>query len=736
MKMRMHWLLLFVLASTLVFAANDPGHDTLYVLKFGDSNVTGSINITANLTARFVQFTGKAFGSYIDIIGNGSLPSATTTPRIVGDIGNNMYIDSQNNLNINTISGTSALIQVGSGAANTLIFNVNGTIQQRNVNVCLSNGTNCPGSLSSANITGSGTAGNISYWTTGTNIGSSVIYQSGSNIGVGTTAPGYTLDVNGSLATKMLVIANTSDSTTFTSKSTNTTANIDTFIFTSPKNGGGTFSFYLDSSGQFTNDYGSFRLGPHGGTVMSLSAGTLEIANTSEMKWSSDLNPAGSADTTLARVAPATLKITDASSGLGKLYVGTVGIGVAIPSENLAVNGNASTGNLFVTGGVNASQNSYIAGSKVCTTGNGACSGFVNGSDALFTRTNTTYANISNLFVGTTNLTCSQVSGCVVGAISSVPYQSNAAGWTNTTTQVFLANNNTNVSVGNAGGTTPNLFVDNTNNRVGIGTITPSQKLEVNGTVNVSGTGTSGNVFLNGAIYFGGGSGTGLGASGSGTTNYTARWLTSSSLIGGSIFDNGNVVGINTSNTNATLQVIGTVWIGNGSGAPGNATKGGDLWVADSIEYEGVIYAPGSDIAERTPASESLAAGTVAELDETHPGKIRASRTAYSRSVVGVISSKPAMVLGKANDGPALALAGRVPVSVTMQGGIIAVGDLLVSSGTRGAAMRCAIQTVNDTMTLREFTATLNDNERCRSAALGKAMEPIGRTGTILAMLR
>jgi len=39
-------------------------------------------------------------------------------------------------------------------------------------------------------------------------------------------------------------------------------------------------------------------------------------------------------------------------------------------------------------------------------------------------------------------------------------------------------------------------------------------------------------------------------------------------------------------------------------------------------------------------------------------------------------------------------------------------------------------------MTLEEFTTTLNDNERRRSAALGKAMEPTGRAGTILAMLR
>ena len=108
----------------------------------------------------------------------------------------------------------------------------------------------------------------------------------------------------------------------------------------------------------------------------------------------------------------------------------------------------------------------------------GASSGLVNGSDAYFGK-----LNASTLNVGTTNLTCNQVSGCVNGAITSVPYQSTAAGWTNTTTAISSPNT-MNISID--GNTT---FFDVTNNRVGILTINgkPTTALEVNGSINVSG---------------------------------------------------------------------------------------------------------------------------------------------------------------------------------------------------------------------------------------------------------
>lgn len=56
-------------------------------------------------------------------------------------------------------------------------------------------------SLPAQIVTGSGTTGYIPKWTGGTSVGNSTLYQSGSKVGVGTSAPGYPLDVNGNINT-------------------------------------------------------------------------------------------------------------------------------------------------------------------------------------------------------------------------------------------------------------------------------------------------------------------------------------------------------------------------------------------------------------------------------------------------------------------------------------------------------------------------------------------------------
>jgi hypothetical protein len=102
-----------------------------------------------------------------------------------------------------------------------------------------------------------------------------------------------------------------------------------------------------------------------------------------------------------------------------------VGIGAITGAHRLTVNGSANiTGNLY--GGT-----VYSGGNQVCTASNGLCAGSSAGS-----------------------------------------------GWFNTSTQVYLANNATNVSVGAA---VPVLFVDTANKRVGINTSSPAAKLDVYG---------------------------------------------------------------------------------------------------------------------------------------------------------------------------------------------------------------------------------------------------------------
>jgi hypothetical protein len=81
----------------------------------------------------------------------------------------------------------------------------------------------------------------------------------------------------------------------------------------------------------------------------------------------------------------------------------------------------------------------------------------------------------ADIWVGGTKVCLADGTNCPAAGANS--------GWLNSTTTVWLANNATNVSINNG-----NLFVDNANNRVGIGTSAPTQMLDVNGSVNISGS--------------------------------------------------------------------------------------------------------------------------------------------------------------------------------------------------------------------------------------------------------
>ena len=144
----------------------------------------------------------------------------------------------------------------------------------------------------------------------------------------------------------------------------------------------------------------------------------------------------------------------------------------------------------------------------------------------------------------------------------------------------------------------------------------------------------------------------------------------------------------------------------------------GDVWA------DGSFHAGGADLAEHVDATDALTAGDVVEIDPGAPGRFRLAQSALSTLVAGVVSTRPGLALnhdgsddgGGDNDRPLLALAGRVPVKVTGEGGPIAVGDLLVASSTPGRAMRCA------------------DRHACAGAVIGKALEP-GGDGTIVMLV-
>lgn len=129
----------------------------------------------------------------------------------------------------------------------------------------------------------------------------------------------------------------------------------------------------------------------------------------------------------------------------------------------------------------------------------------------------------------------------------------------------------------------------------------------------------------------------------------------------------------------------------------------------------------GADVAEFISVSEPLEPGDVVEFDPHNPRQYRKAQSAYSPLVVGVISTRPGVILGvreQAEGQALLALLGRVPVKATTENGPIRPGDLLTSASQAGYAMRC------------------DEASRCEGALLGKALEALeDGEGTILMLV-
>ncbi len=97
-----------------------------------------------------------------------------------------------------------------------------------------------------------------------------------------------------------------------------------------------------------------------------------------------------------------------------------------------------------------------------------------------------------------------------------------------------------------------------------------------------------------------------------------------------------------------------------------------------------------ADLAEVYPTNDStLQSGEVVTFDPELNTGISRSTKAYDRNAIGVVSTKPAMVIGGRDgegvDGKPVALSGRVPVKVK---GTVKKGDILTSSSIPGVAMK------------------------------------------------
>jgi hypothetical protein len=132
------------------------------------------------------------------------------------------------------------------------------------------------------------------------------------------------------------------------------------------------------------------------------------------------------------------------------------------------------------------------------------------------------------------------------------------------------------------------------------------------------------------------------------------------------------------------------------AGYPSGWGGGVHTWdvIADANGFAHGSWQNGAfDLAERFQNHEAgLEAGDVLAVDPQSPERLVKTRSAQQDDIVGVVSERPGFILGVQWEAPhagvPLALAGRVPVKVNLEGGPIRIGDYLTSSSQPGIAMR------------------------------------------------
>ncbi len=157
----------------------------------------------------------------------------------------------------------------------------------------------------------------------------------------------------------------------------------------------------------------------------------------------------------------------------------------------------------------------------------------------------------------------------------------------------------------------------------------------------------------------------------------------------------------------------------------GTTVPAARLHVAGDVRVDGNIAAKYQDVAEWVDSAEPIDAGTLVVIDDAAVNRVTAAAQPYDLRVVGAVSAQPGVVLGEPGRGKVLvAQSGRVRIKADARYGAIRAGDLLVSSPTKGAAMRSEPVDVAGVKMHRPGTL------------IGKALEALDHgTGTILVLL-
>jgi hypothetical protein len=667
----------YLLGGNVGIGTNTPGYKL--DVQGGQVNASGGLCIAGDCKTAWSQVGGGSSqwttsGANI-YYNSGNVGVGTTSP--------NQLLNLRKDQNSNTI----ALVEnqtAGTGAqADFRLLNDGGKLGQFGI---FSSATNAYGALVANDVhlystTNLGlmadSASGIIKFATGGNSERARIDSSG-NVGIGTTSPGYTLQVNGA------------DSAT---------------------------------SGLQVSASGSSAI-PNAGSISNANVINNRGYNltTDNVTLSSSYQPSYGIGVATNRSGPA-VAIKNSTGPALLVEAGNVGIGTTTPGYKFDVQG----GQINTSGGLCIAGDCKTAWSQV---GGG-------GSSQWITSGANIYYNSGNVGIGTTSpgqkLDVSGTIRSTGGTDGTLILDGTAGGEVSFTksgtakwalgTDVGVSSDDLNFYNYSTGSI--NLTIKNASGNVGIGfSGTPGNKLDVNGSLAIGNSYIGTAAPSNGAII--------QGSVGIGTTSPN-RLLE----VKGTANDGVRVDTPAANNAIFELAKAGTLkWQ---MYVPANSDdlrfynggdkitfqSGGNVHIAGSVTVDGNIAAKYQDVAEWVPAAEQIPAGTVVVLDPTKSNQVISSTISYDTRVAGVISAKPGIALGESGNSKVLvATTGRVRVKVDATRATIHVGDLLVTSDIPGMAMKSEPVNLGGVQIHRPGTL------------IGKALEPLAKgAGEILVLL-
>jgi len=238
--------------------------------------------------------------------------------------------------------------------------------------------------------------------------------------------------------------------------------------------------------------------------------------------------------------------------------------------------------------------------------------------------------------------------GLTVGADNDIKISVDGTG---AILQNQVADTDITFKVNDGGSTTTVMTIDGSTSRIGIGTTTPTTKLQISGT-------TTSTAFA-----------------GPLTGNVTGNLSSSGANTMGSLTMSGNISSQNILPSANTTYDIGSSSLGY------------------NVVYAKATSAQYADLAEIYESDNTYEVGTVVIFGGDK--EITISQFSQDTRVAGVISDKPAYLMNDKSEGQPVALVGKVPVKVH---GTIAKGDLLTTCGEHAGCAKKAIDVKTGTI--------------------------------------